>query len=213
MWVVVGMIANNGDSTLIIGITGITGSGTSSVAKILEACGGFVISADKLVHGLMLQGQPAYSEIVEIFGDGVLGADDEIDRRALGGMVFGNKERLTQLENVLHPMVIEKTKKLLSSHMHYSFAVIDAPLLIESGMNKLCFSTWLITAPDSLRMERIQARDKLTHEAAEHRIRSRPGDDVLRPDADIIIENAGGLSTLEKKAHDALASTMQKWRQ
>jgi len=189
----------------VIGITGITGSGTSTVAKILEKEGGYIIEADKLVHSLMLKNKPAYVEIVKIFGDEILGEDDEINRRVLGNMVFGDKLQLQKLENILHPLVISATKEILRSVAEtHPFAVIDAPLLIESGMNKLCDSTWLITAPDNLRLERIKSRDNLTQEIATRRLKSRPGDEILRPHACVIIENDSDLVSLTEKVNAAL---------
>jgi len=187
----------------VIGITGITGSGTSTVAKMLKAYGGYIIEADKMVHALMLKNEPAYMEIVKIFGNQILDKNDEIDRRALGSIVFGNKQQLQKLENILHPMVISKTKDILNAVIH-PFTVIDAPLLIESGMNKLCTSTWLITAPDALRLNRIQSRDNLTHEIAVRRLKSRPGDASLRPHANIIIENDSDLAALTEKVNAVL---------
>jgi len=182
----------------IIGITGITGSGTSTVAKILEQQGGFVINADKLVHELMRKEQAAFEKIVATLGVEILDEDGEINRRKLGTKVFGNAEEMAKLESIIHPLVIEKTKQLLYG-VENPFAVIDAPLLIESGMNKLCGSVWLITADDSIRLARIQARDKITEETAVQRLKSRKGDSFLRPFADIVIENNDDLSYLEQK--------------
>lgn len=193
----------------IVGITGVTGSGTSTVAKILKQQGGFIIEADKLAHELMQKGEPTYAEIVKTFGAEILNVEGEINRRALGAMVFGsgNEQRLAELEGIIHPNVIEKTKHLLnfSANGGYSFAAIDAPLLIESGMNNLCTTVWLIIATDSTRLKRIQARDKITAEAARLRLKSRPSDTdkTLSTHTNIIIENNSTLADLQEKVYDA----------
>ena len=85
----------------VIGITGITGSGTSTVSAILAEQGGYVISADKLAREVIQKGQPAYDEVVRVFGPSVItdsNCNQEIDRKALGAMVFGNPQKLALLE-------------------------------------------------------------------------------------------------------------------
>lgn len=185
----------------IIGTTGITGSGTSTAAAILAERGGLVICADKLAHEVMRKNSPAHAEIVEIFGAGIIGGDGEIDRRLLGAKVFGDKDALSRLEKIIHPRVIDRTREICGeiAERGYEFAVIDAPLLIESGMNAMCESVWLITAPDSARISRITARDKIDEAAAKRRIESRKGDDFLRAHADVIIENDGDEADLRTK--------------
>jgi len=192
----------------VIGITGISGSGTSTVAKILEEQGGFIIQADKLAHAAMRKGGAAFSKIIKTFGEGILGEDGEINRRTLGALVFGeeNKAKLEALEQIIHPHVISEIQsfvKKTKSSDKYDFAVIDAPLLIESGLNKLCTSCWLITAPENIRLERIMTRDKIDPETAKRRLQSRPGDETLRPYVDVIIENNSDLQALRQLIQNA----------
>ena len=202
----------------IIGLTGITGSGTSTVAGILAHHGGFVCHADKLAHEVMVSSGTAYGEIVNAFGNDVLNANGEISRRALGAKVFGNREKLAKLEKIIHPLVIIRIKELIAevSYMaRYTFAVIDAPLLIESGLEGMCDSCWLITAPNNIRLERIMTRDDLDADAATRRLKSRAGDDALRPYANIIIENGGSEVALRSKtlmALKALKNGRHGWR-
>ncbi|MCL2199120.1 MAG: dephospho-CoA kinase [Defluviitaleaceae bacterium] len=190
-----------------IGVTGITGSGTSTVSAILEERGGYVIEADKLAHDTMGKKEPAYAEIVNHFGKDILNANCEINRRALGKKVFGDKEEMARLEKIIHPAVVEKTRKIienLADNEEFTFAVIDAPLLIESGMNTLCDSIWLITAPDELRIQRVTARDGIDENAVRRRLQSRKGDTHLREHANITIENDGSAIALRSKIEVAL---------
>ena len=180
----------------IIGITGITGSGTSTVSVILAELGGYVIYADKLSHEVILKGQPAYEKILSTFGEDILQSNGEINRKILGAKVFGNPEKLAALESMIHPEVIAKTHELLAQAQDFSFAVIDAPLLIESGMHKICNSVWLVTATDENRLARIMSRDGIDIKTATRRLKSRAGDDVLRLHADVIIENNGDITSL-----------------
>ena len=278
MWVTVGMIRNNRsgraasrrkcsralpDETAgtgakphyIIGVTGITGSGTSTVSAILAEHGGYVISADKLAREVMQHGQPAYDEIVREFGPSIVvstaggglapaAEPGEIDRKALGVIVFGNPEKLALLESIIHPAVIARVKEMLGCtsllakrsnlevvhgldcfgkntlamtgrsnqavganciYPDAPFAIIDAPLLIESGLHKICHSVWLVTARDNVRLARIMQRDGIDTETATRRLNSRAGDDILRPHANVIIENNSDLTSLREQVERNLS--------
>jgi len=177
------------------------------VAQILTEQGGFAIIADKLAHAAMSKGQPAYNEIVSKFGELILGEDGEINRAILGKQVFDDKEQLKVLEQIIHPRVIKETQNLIAQAEHagpYTFAVIDAPLLIEAGMHTICDSCWLVTSPNSVRIERIMSRDGLSEEAATKRLASRAGDSSLMPYADIVINNNGGINDLRQNVIEAI---------
>ena len=209
------------DEMKIIGITGITGSGTSTVAKILGSYGGYVIQADKLAHEIMRKTEPAFDEILKIFGDDILDeTTGEINRKALGAKVFGNPEAMAQLEKVIHPRVIKKTFEIISdvkanktnaitkvgegTCANCSFIVVDAPLLIESGLHMICTQVWLVFATNEIRLNRIITRDSIDIETATRRLKSRVGDDALRPYADVIIENNGDIASLRAQIAAAL---------
>ena len=183
----------------VIGITGITGSGTSTVAKIIAGETGLVINADQLVHDLMKKNNPAFAKIVAAFGESILSTDPEtlgeINRRALGAIVFSNPAEMARLENILHPLVINHINEIIESSSR-SIIVIDAPMLVESGLNTICHKVYLVVADDLTRINRIVKRDGITPAAAEARLRSRKGDNFLIPHADIIINNNGTLQDL-----------------
>jgi len=190
---------------MIIGITGISGSGKTEVTRILASMGGFTVETDPLAHALMKKGQAAHSEIVAAFGTGILGVDGEISRPALGLLVFDDKGNMSHLEGILHPKVSAATMSMIANAKNYPFAVIDAPLLIEAGMHKLCDSCWLVTASHETRLARIIARDNISIEAANKRLAARTGDDTLKPHVDLIIENNDNdLAILRTKVADAL---------
>lgn len=191
----------------VIGVTGITGSGTSTVCAILADRGGYVAHADGIAHAAMAKNEPAYTEIVSAFGRKILGESGEINRRVLATRVFGNKADLTRLEQIIHPRVIERTRDLFEKAAKtgaHTFAVIDAPLLIESGMSKMCDSIWLITAHDETRLARIMARDNIDEPAATRRLKARNPESTLREHANIIIENNAGTVGLRSKIETAL---------
>ena len=197
----------------IIGITGISGSGKTTVTGILAELGGFAVETDPLVHKLMGKGRPAYDEIMAAFGTDILGDDGEIYRPVLGRLVFGDKEKLSRLEDILHPKVAAETFSLIAEAEKtgdYKFAIIDAPLLIEANMHRNCDSCWLVTANHATRLARIIARDAITRSAAAKRLASRAGDEALKPHADVIIENNGeDLTALKEKVVKALEATLR----
>ena len=184
----------------IIGITGITGSGTSTVAKILQELGAFVISADKLAHEVIKKGQRAYEKIIETFGTSFLMPDDEINRKQLGDVVFGaeNKEKRASLESIIHPVVLEEIDELVKNAAN-TFVVIDAPLLVESGLDEKCDEVWLVTADDEERISRIIKRDGVDRSIAEKRIKSRQNEENLKSRADVVIINSGDILSLQKQ--------------
>ena len=194
---------------MIIGITGITGSGTSTAAKILESLGGNIISADKLAHEAIKKGQPAYKKILEFFTEDILDTQGEISRKALGKIVFNDPSKRKILESIIHPIVIQEIKNHVNRRGEHCslaarFTVIDAPLLFESGLDKLCDICWIIEADNEARIARIIKRDNITREVACARIAARG----KLPDA-IIIKNTGTFEELEQKIKESLRAIFE----
>ena len=187
-------------SKRVIGVTGITGSGTSTVAGILGELGGCVISADKLAHDATKVGQSAYVAIVGVFGESILLPSGEINRKALGAMVFGeqNADKLKWLESVIHPEVLSKTRQMVDD-CKKPFIVIDAPLLIESGLCNECDEVWVVSASNEVRISRIMERDNIDEYVAKQRLKSRQNDIDLQKRADVVITNNGDISSLRKQ--------------
>ncbi len=156
----------------IIGLTGGSGSGKSTVAAALKALGAFVIDCDRLAHENMLKGGIAYEEIVAEFGRAILLPDCEIDRKALGNIVFNDKKALERLNKITHKHITDRVKELISSSNN-KIIVIDAPLLHKAGLDSLCDEVWVTEAPYGVRLKRIMERDKITREAAESRLKNQ----------------------------------------
>ena len=190
----------------IIGITGNSGSGKSTVARILEENGVYVLDADKLAHKAMEPGEEAYNEIVAEFGAEILSdsnTDNIIDRKKLGRLVFSDKSKRTRLEEILHPRVIATIKAKIAES-DFSLIAIDAVLLIESGLHRSCNFVWLIIASEESRLSRIIARDSLSPEAAAARMRNQRDPQTLAESAHTIINNDGDIHTLQIQTKQAL---------
>ncbi len=125
---------------LLVGLTGTMGSGKSTTASILKKMGAFNIDADALCRDLVQPNRPAWKEVVQAFGEKILqGNDQEIDRGKLAQIVFNDKAKKKQLENILHPRVIKEEKKvaeqIFKDHPE-AIVIVEAALLIESGNHR-----------------------------------------------------------------------------
>ena len=203
------MKQNNPINKPVVGVTGHTGSGASSFAKFLENHGALVISADKLAHEELNKDSSAFGILIETFTTAILNQSGEIDRAALAGIVFGkgNEENLEKLESIIHPAVLNKTRKIIKENAidnRSKIIVIDAPLLIESGLNSDCSTTIFVTADKAIRIKRIMERDKLDLISAEKRIESRKEPDFGK--IDLIIENNDSMEDLHNKARQYIMS-------
>ena len=199
----------------IIGVTGNSGAGKGTVCAALARMGGYCIDADKLARRVMEPGLPAYNEIVNVFGAGVLLPGGGIDRKKLGGIVFRDPVKRKMLERIVHADVIRECRRLTleaQDRAGYAFAVWDAPLLTESGMHRECDAVLLVTAPYPLKLSRILLRDGITEEQAILRLSSQTSEDGLYKTltGDIgesrvmVIENNGSVQALEEKIRSAL---------
>lgn len=156
----------------IIGLTGGSGSGKSTVAAALSTLGAFVIDCDKIAHENMLRGGIAYDEIVKEFGRDILAPTGEIDRKSLGNIVFNDKNALDRLNHIAHRHIINRVKELAEGSRS-EITVIDAPLLYQTGLDRLCDEVWVTDAPYQVRLKRIMERDGITRQAAESRLKNQ----------------------------------------
>lgn len=176
----------------IIGLTGNSGSGKSTVANILKNEGGYIIDADKIAHENMKQKGCAYSDIISYFGNIILDSDKNIDRKKLGNIVFNNKNKLNKLNEITHKYIIEKIEKeikKIADNKEYKFIVIDAPLLIETGLNKKVDSVWVVYADFEKRVKRVMIRDNITEEEVKIRFKNQLNFEEQKLYADKIILN------------------------
>lgn len=183
----------------IIGLTGGTGSGKSTVAKIMEENGAVIIDCDEIAHKNMEIGGCAYSDIVKNFGKEILNDKGTINRKALGKIVFNSPEKLELLNSITHPHIIERVKDEIYQNDDEKCVVIDAPLLFETELNELCDKVWAVYAYAlEKRLERIMERDNLSTAEAAKRIENQTGFDIIAKKADIVIENNGTLEELRE---------------
>ena len=176
----------------IIGITGNIACGKTAVGHILLELGAErYIDADAVVHKLYQSGQQIAVKVAEDFGSAVVSSTGDIDRKALGAIVFQNAEAMRRLEAIVHPAVSEALAKELAQVSPSGIVVIDAVKLLEGGSGKFCQSKWLIVCAEELEYERLVARNNLTPEEAWSRIQAQPSVEKRLSLVDEVIDNSG----------------------
>ena len=181
---------------MVIGITGGSGCGTSSVGKILEENGWGFIDCDKVYHGLLAEDYKLKSDLVSRFGEGILTTDGLVDRRALGKIVFSDEKALSDLNAITHERITEKVIELISECEKVDIA-IEAVELLESGMKTLCTAIIGILSDRETRIVRIMVRDAISRADAEKRIDAQRSDEYYRSRCDRCVENNGTVEELE----------------
>lgn len=176
----------------VIGLTGNIACGKSTVAAMLRALGACVIDADHLAHEVMQSDGAVYAGVVARFGEGILRQDGEIDRAALGAIVFRDPEALADLERLVHPAVVAESLRRLAA-CDGAVAVVEAIKLLEAGMHRHCNAVWVVTCPREQQLARLMQTRGLTAEQAALRIDAQPPQALKVARADRVIDNAGAL--------------------
>uniref|UniRef100_H3CH64 Bifunctional coenzyme A synthase n=1 Tax=Tetraodon nigroviridis TaxID=99883 RepID=H3CH64_TETNG len=159
----------------VIGLTGGSGSGKSSIARHLEALGAIRIDCDQLGHEAYQPGTVAYHRVLEEFGSDLTNEDKTINRRALGRKVFGNKERLKALTDIVWPEIalLVKDKIRQAKEDGKQVCVVDAAVLLEAGWTDMVHEVWVTIIPDEEAVTRITERDGVSSEDALRRLQSQ----------------------------------------
>jgi dephospho-CoA kinase len=190
---------------IITGITGGIGSGKSAVRDYLSALGEHVICADKVSREIVMPGQQGNDEIKLAFGEGFFLYNGELDRKKLADYVFDNEKRINTLNGILHPIIVEEIFKQAGDLNGRVF--IEAPLLIQAGMQKRVDRVWLVIADMDTRIRRVMLRDGLSEEQVIKRIKSQLSDEEMKVYADEIIDNSSSLEALKGRVDEILKKT------
>lgn len=182
---------------LLIGITGGIGAGKSAVTKHLRSRGEVVICADETAKAVVEPDQPGAIALREYYGNDYFLPGGVLNRRKLSEHVFGNPERISRLNSLLHPLIISGMYDQAQKHSGRVF--LDAALLIQSGMNKKVDYVWLVVADMETRVHRVMQRDGAEREAVLRRISNQMSDDEMRRFAHEVIENNGTLEELHQR--------------
>ncbi|GGF97840.1 dephospho-CoA kinase [Paenibacillus abyssi] len=186
-----------------IGLTGGIACGKSTVASMLVARGAVLVDADQVAREVVLPGGPALDSIVSRFGQAVLNEDGTLNRAELGSIVFADKEKLKELESILHPAIRERMQGRLNQYEAEDPArlhIADIPLLYETGQASLYSGILVVYVPREVQVERLMKRDpEMTLEQAESRVRLQMDIEEKRQRADWVIDNSGSLENTERQ--------------
>lgn len=200
------------DKLTVIGLTGGSGAGKGEISLCFMSNGVRALDTDKVSRLVSAPGKPCLRELCECFGEKILREDGTLDRKVLGGIVFGENDenvknqKLADLNRITHKHIIVEINDWLGRRAASgdTVAVVDAPQLFESGFDKHCDFIVGVIAEKDVRIRRIMARDGITSESAEARISSQKSDDFFIENCDFIVYNNGGIDALEQQVANIL---------
>ena len=182
---------------LSVALTGGIGSGKSTVAEIFEELGALVIDSDQLARDVIERGTSGYDAVLSRFGDSIL-KEGEIDRSALGAIVFADEKARKDLEGIIHPLVRERSEKIASRAGDSQIVINQIPLLVETSGAKRFDFVITVEADLEIRRERLRARGMKDYEIS-RRISAQASDDERKAIANIVITNNGSLDELTRE--------------
>jgi dephospho-CoA kinase len=194
----------------VLGLLGGIGSGKSLAGRWLGAKGGRIIDADTLGHEALAQ-PDLQAAIVKQFGPGIVGDQGEIQRRALGQLVFADEAKLRRLERIVFPYIARRIREKIQAAQQDTavrFVVLDAAVMLEAGWNDTVDKLLFIDAPRALRLERLQKNRGWTEADLLARERLQLPVEEKKRRADAVIVNDGD----PKKVHEQLEDVLKKWK-
>lgn len=192
--------------TLVIGLTGSIASGKSTVSKMFSDLNLPVIDADQISRDVVEPGEPAYKQIVNVFGQEVLHEDGKLNRKKLGKVIFSNEDNRKRLNEIVHP---EVRREMVLQRDRYKnedtpAVVLDIPLLFESQLMDYVERTLVVYVDESTQLERLMERDRSASEDALERIKSQMPVSKKAELADAVIDNNGTVEESFQQLKDIL---------
>ena len=199
------------DESIVIGLTGQTGAGKSTVAAVLSETGCAVIDADYIAREVIKEDNGLLFRLKEEFGDEIVDESGVLCRSILAKKAFVSKQKTKRLSEITHPFILSKIQKEIDKLQKKGIKIvlIDAPLLFESGADRFCDVVIAVLTNETVRMRRIIKRDHLSEEAAKSRMTAQNPENYYRTKADYLLD--GGLCKEElcKKAKTLLSRIME----
>ena len=193
---------------LRVGLTGSIGVGKSFVSSVLAELGCRVLDADQTAREVVAAGSEGLRAVAEAFGTGVLREDGTLDRARLGAIVFADERKRLLLNSILHPFIIAAQDERLrewEGEDPTGIAVVDAALMIESGGYRRFDKLVVVHCRPEIQVERLMARNAISREEAERRIRAQmPQEEKMRY-ADFLIDSSHGFDDTRRRATEVYA--------
>ena len=175
----------------IIGITGNSGSGKSTISKMVQdKCNGIVIDADKIERNMAWADSNYLKEIANVFGTDII-SNNKLDRKKMADIIFNDKIQKEKMDKITFKYVVNEIKLRINlAKEQYDCIILDVPLLFESKLNEICDYTIGVIAKEEDKICRICKRDNINREKAIQRINSQPSDEFYINNCDYIINNS-----------------------
>ena len=175
----------------IIGLTGNSGSGKTTACEFFKSAGFEIIDCDKLAREVVQKGQPCLLELCAFFGTDILNEDGTLNRKKLAEIAFADKELTQKLNEITHKYIIQRVNSLIENYktQNETAVIIDAPVLYESGLDKICDFVVAVTADEDIRIERLALRDSITQDQAKQRFKHQKTAQFYKQNADFVITN------------------------
>jgi dephospho-CoA kinase len=184
--------------TYVVGVTGGIGSGKSAATAEFEKLGITVVDADVVARQVVMPGTPCLQAIAEHFGDAILTADRELNRKALRQRVFSNPEEKEWLNKLLHPAIRQEIISQLEQ-AGSPYVILSAPLLLENGLEKYCQRVLVVDVPESLQISRTIHRDDSPKSEVEAIMKAQLSRNERLKRANDVLNNDGSLEQLEQQ--------------
>ena len=190
---------------IVVGLTGQSGAGKTTVCNTFEKNGFVIINADIVAREVMSRDSECLKKTSEVFGN-IISEDGTLDRQKLAGIVFNDSDKLKIYENIIFPYIISSIKDRINGYRENKedYVLLDAPTLFESGADSLCDIIISVITDRTIRLERILRRDGITPDQAESRLNSQQEDDFYIENSDYVIRNNNSLSTLGNDAMNVI---------
>ncbi|MEE1053196.1 MAG: dephospho-CoA kinase [Acutalibacteraceae bacterium] len=192
--------------SFVIGLTGPTGAGKSSVTDTAEELGFKIIDCDLLARDAVRKGSDGLADVVKVFGECVLNTDGTLNRKKLAEIAFASPQDTELLNQTLLPHIV----KLIRAQIDSPYVLLDAPTLFESGADSLCDEVIVVLSDKKMRKARIMERDVIDEQAAELRINAGKDDDFYIQRTNNIVYNDCELSVLKLKIKKLLNKIMEE---
>lgn len=192
---------------MIIGLTGSIASGKSTVSTMLKNKGFPIVDADEIARDVVEPGSPVLKEISQVFGPEVLLADGSLNREMLGGQIFNNREKRQQLNGIIHPAIRQEMLRQKDEWLSNGAqtVIMDIPLLFESKLQSFVDKIIVVSVTPEIQKERLIARNVLSEEEADARIRSQWPIEEKEKGADAVLYNNDPIEETQKQLDSLLS--------
>lgn len=190
----------------VLGVTGPTGAGKSTVSQLASLMGVKIIDCDKVARLAVEKDTEGLAALTEVFGKKIINPDGTLNRQELASVAFCDSEHTDLLNRTLLPHIV----KLINEMMTEDKILLDAPTLFESGLDSVCSKTVALLADKKLRLKRITERDGIDEERAMLRINAGKPDSFYEQKADICIYNNGNIVQTEEKIKNILLNVFER---